>query len=130
MPLALFQRDVTVPTSFSIDLAIETTLQSPGPFRVSLVAWTDTAAVLAGVMLWSMTYRAPNTVPNDILSPVISGTLVLADAAGYFNTTVETIQRLSGNSLWTLDVTLGGIASTSLFGCRFLVDLVETNLVF
>ena len=126
MTIALFSRNASVPTSFSVDLSVEPSLQSPGPFRVSLVAWTDTSAATAGFLLFSMTYRAPNAVANDVLSPVITGNLNLADAAGYLNTTVETIQRLSSTSLWTLDVTLAGVASTSLFGCRLLIDPIDT----
>jgi hypothetical protein len=70
----------------------------PGPFWVSILAWTHTADLGAGSININHFHRDPTG--SDVGSSVLGGTLNLADAASAIPGTIATIQRESGSSLW------------------------------
>jgi hypothetical protein len=127
MGIGLFSRSAVTPASFSFDVAADAQIDHQGPYKVSLVACTDTADPAAGVLSFSMTHRAPNGSVTDVLSPLIVGNLILSDPNNYFSTAQDCIVRLDGSSLWTLDAVLTGSAGTSKASYWFIVEPIEST---
>lgn len=119
MTIGLLTRDVVTPVSGSFDFNTAGPLNTVGPYWVSLLAWVSTADVVAGALSFSMSHV--DAVGNTVLSPTVSGTLVLSDPTSTFSTAVEMIFRQNGTALWTLDTALGGSAGTSKVSYRVMV---------
>lgn len=126
MTTGLKSANSIVPSTASFDMRSATQFDQVGPYWVSLLAWVSTANILSGALNFSMTHRDP--AGNDILSPVITGNLILADGTSIFSTATEMIQLQSTTSLWTFDTLLAGAALTARISYRMMVfpcDMTE-----
>lgn len=119
MTTGLHSRDAIAPVSGSFDFRSATQFDQVGPYWISLLAWVATAAPLGGALVFNMTHKDPAN--NDILSPTLTGMLILADGTSIFSTAPEMISLFDTTSLWTLDTTLLGLASTALVSYRVMV---------
>lgn len=123
MTTGLHERDTITPVSGSFDFRSATQFESQGPYWISLLAWVSTPDALAGALQFGMTHRDP--AGNDILSPTLTGILVLADGTSVFSTAPEMIYLQSTTSLWTLDTTLLGLALTAKVSYRVMVHPLD-----
>lgn len=120
MTVGLHSRDAITPVTSSFDFRVDATqFDQVGPYWLSLLAWVSTSAALTGALQFGMTHRDP--AGNDILSPTITGLLVLADGTSIFSTAPEMIYLQNTTSLWTFDTTLLGLALTSKVSYRMMV---------
>ncbi len=122
MTTGLLIRDSEVPVTGTTDFNSFSQINCaplPGPFWVSISAWTEVADPLAGLLTFGMTHRNPTG--NDIISRSIFGFLDLTDPASFYTSPVEMVQRENGSSLWNLETTLSGIAGSSLIAYRFMI---------
>lgn len=130
MGIGLFARTAVTPASFTFDLAAETQINHAGPYKCSLIGWTDTAGAPGCFLVFSMTHRTPNPnggTPVDRGSALITGAIDLGDGQSYFSTSQDVLVRESASSLWTLDAVLVGVPLASLASYRFIVEPMEAT---
>lgn len=122
MTTGLLAKDGIAPVTATYDFNTATQFDgNPGPFWCSLLAWVDTPDLGAtGGLVFSVTHKDPTGA--DIISPNLTGNLVLNDGTSRFVTPPEMIQRFDGTSRWDLDtLVVAGSVGSALVSYRMMV---------